>query len=426
MIEEVGDTRQYILNYSQYANVLHSRGDIENAFKYQEKALELASQFNNRDGICSILSNLAYYRLTEGDIQQAKSNYLEAKSISRDTGDNPAEANASASVANIYYGEGNFDLAFSNYQNAIKLHEAMRYPLIVSTHRANVMRFDENFYRRAIWSGIETSHIKEFFEFLELSKSRWLSDQLLRRSLLSPDHPLYKEYIRAYDQLDLAYAVSTSKTSGWDTTPFSIIDDSNEGSLEEVSVDQAWSDFREVLKNVNISLDQGILANNTLSEFSDRSISECLPKNCAFVEFSIGKNSTEAFIILSNHKGVIALDIPNMSQGYLDFLLGSRYGKVSSSYWMSAYQNMQDDKEDWLATIENVVDDIGAAVWSAIDLTLENYSIKRVIFAPQGPLHLLPLHAASIPSGKVALEKYAIAYCPSGLIYKQIRNQKLI
>ncbi|RLC53720.1 MAG: hypothetical protein DRI80_19855, partial [Chloroflexota bacterium] len=74
----------------------------------------------------------------------------------------------------------------------------------------------------------------------------------------------------------------------------------------------------------------------------------------------------------------------------------------------------------WREAVAETLHALGESLWPALDETLREAGVERVILVPQGMRFLLPLHACPLNGDERACDRYTIAYAPAGTILARL------
>ena len=119
--KEVGDRADEGKCYCNLGNAYHSLGDFKGAIEYYEHALKIAKEVGNRAGEGKSYGNLgnAYHSL--GDFKGAIEYYEHALKIAKEVGDRADEGNCYCNLGNVYHSLGDFRGAIEYYEDALKI-----------------------------------------------------------------------------------------------------------------------------------------------------------------------------------------------------------------------------------------------------------------------------------------------------------------
>ncbi len=100
----------------------------------------------------------------------------------------------------------------------------------------------------------------------------------------------------------------------------------------------------------------------------------------------------------------------------------SRAGSLTQAAFQQAKRLLEQTRSNWFTVVQRTLTAVGNLLWEPLAQSLESSGIRRLVLLPQGPLFLLPLHAAPFPDGRLALETYSIAYAPSATVWAEVQT----
>lgn len=111
----------YALGNTAYG--FKNKGDIKKALEYYNKALDIAEQIQNKDGIAYSLNGIGIIYQVNGDIKQAIEYFFKSLKINEEVGDKTAIASSLNNLANIYLLQGDVKKAKEYYYKNLNIKE---------------------------------------------------------------------------------------------------------------------------------------------------------------------------------------------------------------------------------------------------------------------------------------------------------------
>lgn len=100
-----------------------NKGDIKKALEYYNKALDVAIQIQNKDGIAYCLNGIGIIHQVNGDVKQAIEYFYKGLKINEEVGDKKAIASSLNNLANIYLMQGDVKKAKEYYYKNLSIKE---------------------------------------------------------------------------------------------------------------------------------------------------------------------------------------------------------------------------------------------------------------------------------------------------------------
>jgi len=138
-----------------------SKGDIQSALTYYQKALKIQEEIKDKDGIAQSLNNIGFIYENQGDIPKALDYYHRCLKIREELTNKKGMGISLNTIGNIYYRQGDYGLALDFYNKSLKMNEDIGY----TYGTAIALTAIGNIYRH---TGNLTSALKNFQKGLKL------------------------------------------------------------------------------------------------------------------------------------------------------------------------------------------------------------------------------------------------------------------
>jgi tetratricopeptide (TPR) repeat protein len=101
--------------------IYKAKGDLDQALKYYQEALEIDKEISFRQGEANQLGNIGLIYKAQGDLDQALNIFQDILEIHREIGHREGEANDLGNIGNVYYLKGDLDQALKYQKEALKI-----------------------------------------------------------------------------------------------------------------------------------------------------------------------------------------------------------------------------------------------------------------------------------------------------------------
>ncbi|MCY3413466.1 MAG: tetratricopeptide repeat protein [Candidatus Heimdallarchaeota archaeon] len=133
------DPTLLLISQNNKALILHSRGDLNEAFELYIKCYDLALQLNINVYISMILNNLAEMYVEYGELDHAIKLYKKCLVIDEQMGNKLYIAFTKDNIANLFRKQGKLDEAKSIYQSNLGYYREIGNPLEISLNLVNLL-----------------------------------------------------------------------------------------------------------------------------------------------------------------------------------------------------------------------------------------------------------------------------------------------
>jgi CHAT domain-containing protein len=189
---------------------------------------------------------------------------------------------------------------------------------------------------------------------------------------------------------------------------------------------QRFIDVRRLTSEFNSAFEQACNAVPTLQHlrnYPEKQIADSIEIDQALIVPVTVRAGTVVLIV--TQEGVTHIDVPELTSTNLRMLVGqgrpvtrswnlNQRGSLAFGY-LGAYHNRTHDQAAWTSTLEQLLEILGRVFWQPVLAHLPK-TVKRLAIVPDGPLSLLPIHAAyrpDAPSPRPIVADFAVSYTPS-------------
>ncbi len=308
-----------------------------------------------------------------------------------------------------------WDDAFIASKSAIEALESVRATMPLTHDRSQWMEQNSRLYRLMVEAALRTDHDDIALEYVELGRSRTITDLLSLQSLTS--EPAHAQLLETYAKHRHRLEEVESQLGGY--MPDAVIQDIVGGSFEErhAVLRQRKSELLNDLRNLERELQQVAIRSpdqvGSLSLHDMRALAKEAQRT--LITLWAGAAEGSAWIIWPDGDWE-RLPLPGLTERTLwGWMLGSRDDEGISG-WVGAYLRQHEQPQAWLQHIQTVLDDLHRVVMEPICDRLRARGQSAATLVVGGHLGLLPLHAASWDGDtgrRYVLDDIAIAYAPS-------------
>jgi tetratricopeptide (TPR) repeat protein len=223
-------------------------GQIEDAARFAEEALQLAVKTGNFGAQGATARTFASIRLKQSKLPEATALLAQATAADARTNsifDRIATRGVSGEVLEA---EGKNEEALERYREGIKLLEAVRATAASESAFAN-MRQNARAYERIVLLLIKMGRLEEAFDYLNRAKCQKLRDQISLNTIKSKDKPVQELIDRAAD-LDRKLQTTNEELSAEVARPEVERDNAKVANLKE-RVASAEAELRSVFADIN-------------------------------------------------------------------------------------------------------------------------------------------------------------------------------
>ena len=336
----------------------------------------------------------------------------------------------SRNLGNLAFHQGNWQLAIEGYDLAIEAVEQSRSWATSDQSKQEILSDAIDVYQNMVQACINLGQIDRAIEYAERSKSRNLVELLATRDLY-PKGNIPQEVIDNLDRLRQEITVEERRLgqqskglnnleSGEDNSRRNVrvINSQSSQALEPSRLSQLRQELNNLLEQDIKPVDPNFQLTQRVEPISFSEIKDSLPTpQTVLVKWYLGNETLNAFIITSQQQTPIHLDYTSEQ---LEALVNVTYKYLSTySQKDSQWQNKLPDLLTQLAEhlqLSTIIEKITKAVPNA----------DRLIFIPHRWLHLLPLHALTLPDGECLLDIFpqGVSYAPSVQLLKLTQKQE--
>ncbi len=378
---------------------------------------------------------LAYSDRIRGDkaenLERAIASYQQALTV-RTPQDLPLEClQTSRNLGDLAFNQNNWELAKKTYSLGIEAVEQSRSWVQDYQRKQEILSDAIEVYQNMVQACIYSGQIEQAIEYIERSKARNLVELLALRDLY-PKGDIPQEVINNLDHLRQSIIVEERLLRQ---------QASNINNLEPNRINQLRQQLENLFEREIKPNDPSFQLTQRVEPISFNQIQNSLPNSqTVLVEWYLGKENLSAFIIAQEQipiqisytqKQLNALT--NKAEEYLFRYLG--YIRIPIKFWLLLL-NL-----DCLAGIifllefqwQNKLPHLLTQLAESLKLTTIIEQIKqiipdveRLIIVPHRWLHLLPLHALTLPDGKCLLDIFlqGVSYAPSVQLLSLTKQQE--
>ncbi|MDJ0744969.1 MAG: tetratricopeptide repeat protein [Xenococcaceae cyanobacterium MO_167.B27] len=424
------------------------RGDkaenLERAIASYQQALTVRTPQDFPVDWAATQNNLgtAYWNRIRGDkaenLERAIASYQQALTV-RTPQNLPLEClQTSRNLGDLAFNQNNWQLAKKTYSLGIKAVEQSRSWAKDYQRKQEILSDAIEVYQNMVQACIYSGQIEQAIEYIERSKARNLVELLALRDLY-PKGDIPQEVINNLDHLRQSIIVEERLLRQ---------QASNINNLEPNRINQLRQQLKNLLERKIKPNDPSFQLTQRVEPISFNQIQNSLPNSqTALVEWYLGKENLSAFIIAQEQipiqisytqKQLNALT--NKAEEYLFRYLGyiptpMGYIRISIKFWLLLL-NL-----DCLAGIifllefqwQNKLPHLLTQLAESLQLATIIERIKqiipdveRLIIVPHRWLHLLPLHALTLPDGQCLLDIFlqGVSYAPSVQLLSLTQQQE--
>jgi tetratricopeptide (TPR) repeat protein len=148
---DVLDPHETAVVLHNFAYLLQSRGDYEQALGYYQRALKINEELGDQDSVASSLHQIGIIQQLRGDYEQALQYYQRSLKIKEELGNREGVANSLGQIGVIQQLRGEYQQAFEYYQSALKIDEELgnRAGMASSLHQIGTIQQERGDYEQA-------------------------------------------------------------------------------------------------------------------------------------------------------------------------------------------------------------------------------------------------------------------------------------
>ncbi|MGB8951696.1 MAG: CHAT domain-containing tetratricopeptide repeat protein [Candidatus Aminicenantales bacterium] len=386
-------------------NIGNIYSDLENyseALKHYQKALKAAEDIRDDEAKSMILNNIGIVHYNLGNYEESTNSFQKAIDLALEFKGGQVLWEAYLEIANVYKKQNRLPEALKNYKNSISVIESTRSTIELEEYRASYLGTDKRIeaYHNLIdvllrlhESRTEDAYDAEAFNYLEKAKARAFLDSLevaevnisqgVNIKLINEEKQVMREISGLYRKLLSPELTPQQKL------------DINEGIKN-------CEDQLEKLKS-EIRTTSPAYANLKYPEIIHLSEAQkMLDAHTAFFAFSIGKESSYAFVVARNTLQVFPIPPRKEIQTKI-----SEYLRIISDKESSDFRP-------------------GYELYEELFLPGLNKKIKKIIFIPDDILYFLPFETLLTrkEKGSWLINDYTVAYAPSISSLRQIITRR--
>jgi tetratricopeptide (TPR) repeat protein len=118
--------------------IYRDKGNLDDALKYLQDALEIFKEINYRQGEAADLGNIGLIYHLKGDLIDALKYLQDALEIHKEIGDREGEAASLTNIGLIFYSKGDLDTALKYHQDSLKIVKEIGYRLEEAACLSNI------------------------------------------------------------------------------------------------------------------------------------------------------------------------------------------------------------------------------------------------------------------------------------------------
>ncbi len=119
--QDLGDSEGVAQFLNNIGIIYTENQEFENAILYYQSSLIIYQEAGNKRGIASILNNIGYIFFVQGDYENAMENYQKSQKINRELGDQWDIANTSRNIGGIYLEQGKYNDALQYFKESLNI-----------------------------------------------------------------------------------------------------------------------------------------------------------------------------------------------------------------------------------------------------------------------------------------------------------------
>jgi CHAT domain-containing protein/Tfp pilus assembly protein PilF len=379
------------------------------AIEHLEKALE---QYRRSDVYltqrwCYLNLGEAYMRLNKN--MEAKKSFESAIEVALKAADPQPQWSAHQWLGRMAEREGNNQVAFEHYAEAIKLVESMRAKYTDPELKALFMKDKFRFYERMIQLLYKMQRVPEALHYLERARARVMLDMLAEKTLSSKNKEENELLDQERDLRKRIEEISTGQEKISFERPQQPEEEISEAQKPEKLIselERLQSQHRAILEKIE-KLNPELASLVSINPLKANEIQGLLDGDTILIEYFIGMESR--FIFLVTREKVLAVslkvDSKKLFQKIREFRARAVEGITLDLLFSKAYERPLSDLHDIL--IQPIEEKI--------------FGKKNLVIIPYGMLHYLPFQALLSREGKYLIESFTISYLPSATVLKYAR-----
>ena len=223
-------------------------GQINDAARFAEEALQLAMKTGNFGAQGATARTFASIRLKQKKVAEAKALLAQATAADARTNSMFDRIATFAISGEVLEAEGKNDEALASYREGIRLLESVRSTTASESAFANVKR-NARAYERIVLLLIKMGRLEEAFDYLNRAKSQKLRDQISLSAVRSKDKEVQTLIDRAAD-LDSKLQTTNEQLTAEQAKPEAERDSAKVENLKEVAA-STQRDLRSVFAEIN-------------------------------------------------------------------------------------------------------------------------------------------------------------------------------
>ena len=379
------------------------------AIEHFERALE---QYRRSDVYVSqrwsyLYLGEAYSRVNKN--MEAKKSFESAIELASRASDPQTQWSAHQWLGRMAEKEGDNQVAFGHYVEAIKTVESLRAKYTDPELKALFMKDKFRLYERMIQLLYKMQRSPEALHYLERARARLMLDMLAEKTL-SSTHQEENELLlreRALRRRMEEFSI------GQERMGIESPQDSEEGMLDRQELKMTSSEFerlqaqhRSILEKIE-KINPELASLVSINPLKANEIQALLDDNTILIEYFIGIENRFIFFVTKEKVLAMPLEIDSkkLFQKVREFRVRAVEGITLDRLFSKAYERpLSDLYEILIQPIEK-----------------EIFGKKNLIIVPHGMLHYLPFQALLSREGKYLIESFTISYLPSATVLKYAR-----
>ncbi|HEX4379620.1 MAG TPA: CHAT domain-containing protein [Candidatus Acidoferrum sp.] len=407
-IKEKNEVWQWLIDLYQ-AIVLFSAGRYYEARHFATGAANYfdGSLLRNKAAICHFL--LAQTAIHTGDLTTARNECLAGLEIVKKLDSPILQYQARFLLGRIDQAAGSYASAYLQYQQARHSLEGLRSNLYRDELKISFMKNKSELYERMVELCInpdfDEGTEEEAFKYIELAKSRNLSELMFQRGHNAP--------VPKLGQSELVHKIRELREElNWYQHRIELEQLRSAGNVAETieSLRQKATEKEKTLLAILADLPQGSLEASAIAPASCATVDtvqSVLPADTTLLEYYFAGDYIVAAVV-SRHSFHIAhvTTVARVSESlrFFRFQLGRLH--LSAHLGPGSAKDMYDSTVAHLAELHKEL----------IDPVAQYLQTRHLVVVPHGKLHYLPFHAL-YDGGKFLIDVHDISYAPSATVF---------